>query len=314
MARERPSDQDFARPLRRILLGIAVLVLLGLFVLWRIDNPRVERLRAAVVDRILPSFDWALVPAASLTRMLRDFRSYAKLYEQNQELRRELQRLKGWREAALQLEQKNAALLELNKVRVSPRLTWVTGRVLADSGSPFRKSVLLNVGRRDGVVDGWAVTDGLGLVGRLAGVGNSTSRVILLTDSSSRIPVTIQPSGQRAILAGTNGPFPALEFLEDRETISPGDRVVSSGDGRLFPPEILVGHVVRARGGGLLVRPAADFARLQFLRVLRTVPVEQPPPPEPVPAAGADPAAAGPDAPPPASEPTASAPAGGSDG
>src|SRR5690606_9194177 len=118
-----------------------------------------------------------------------------------------------------------------NQVRLDPKLTSVSGVVLADSGSPFRQSVLLNVGSRDGIVDGWATMDGLGLVGRISGVGRTTSRVILLTDPSSRIPVTIQPSGQRAILAGDNTALPLIDFLESPEQVRPGDRVISSGDG-----------------------------------------------------------------------------------
>ena len=62
--------------------------------------------------------------------------------------------MQGWREAALQLEQKNARLLALNKVRLNPRLTFVTGEVMADAGSPFRRSAMVNVGRIDGVTDG----------------------------------------------------------------------------------------------------------------------------------------------------------------
>ncbi len=79
--------------------------------------------------------------------------------------------MQAWKEAALQLEQENARLLDLNNVRLDPRLTFVTGVVMADSGSPFRQSVLLNVGARDGIVDGWAAMDGIGLVGRISGVG-----------------------------------------------------------------------------------------------------------------------------------------------
>ena len=83
--------------------------------------------------------------------MLADLRAYSRVYEQNAELRRELQRMQGWREAALQLEQKNARLLALNNVRLNPRLTFVTGEVMADCGSPFRRSAMVNVGRIDGV-------------------------------------------------------------------------------------------------------------------------------------------------------------------
>lgn len=270
MARTRTGPEEFSRPLRRVLVGLLVLVLLGLFLLWRIDSPRVERFRAALVDRVVPSFDWALLPVTKAAAMLDEFQSYASLYEQNQELRRELQQMKSWREAALQLEQKNARLLDLNQVRLDPKLTHVTGVVLADSGSPFRQSVLLNVGARDGILDGWATMDGIGLVGRISGVGERTSRVILLTDSNSRIPVTVQPSGQKAILSGDNSPVPPLEFLENPDLVRPGDRVVTSGDGGVFPADLLVGQVAQGTDRRLRVRLSADYERLEFLRVLRS--------------------------------------------
>ena len=202
MAKPRTyNSEDFSRPLRRVLVGFSVVLFLALFVLWRIDSPRVERFRMALIDKVVPSFAWAMAPVTKLSTMVDNFQSYGRLYEQNQQLREELQQMKAWKEAALQLEQKNARLLDLNNVRLDPMLTHVTGVVLTDSGSPFRQSVLLNVGTRDGIQDGWATMDGIGLVGRISGVGNRTSRVILLTDSSSRIPVIVQPSDQKAVLS-----------------------------------------------------------------------------------------------------------------
>jgi rod shape-determining protein MreC len=270
MARNRTDPEEFSRPLRRVLVGMLVLVLLALFLLWRIDSPRVERFRAALVDRVVPSFDWALVPVTRAVAMVDDFQSYARLYEQNQQLRGELQQMKAWKEAALQLEQKNARLLDLNSVRLDAKLTHVTGVVLADSGSPFRQSVLLNVGSRDGIMEGWATMDGIGLVGRISGVGERTSRVILLTDSNSQIPVVVQPSGQKALLSGDNSTLPLLEFLEDADQVRPGDRVVTSGDGAMFPAGLLVGQVAMGSDKRLRVVLSADYQRLEFLRVLRS--------------------------------------------
>lgn len=258
-----------------MLIAVTLLLLAAIFLFWRIDSPRVERVRMAIIDRVVPGFDWALVPMTGLIGMVESFQSYASLYEQNRELRRELQQMKAWKEAAVQLEQQNAKLLAQNKVRLDPKLTSVSGVVLADSGSPFRQSVLLNVGARDGVVDGWATMDGLGLVGRISGVGRNTSRVILLTDAASRIPVTIQPSGQKAMLTGDNSPYPPLEFVETPELVRAGDRVVSSGDGGVFPAGLLVGQVILDRQRRLRVRLAADYERLSFLRVLRSHPAEK---------------------------------------
>lgn len=269
MAKDRSQDEDFLGPLKRLLTGVLVLALIALFIVWRIDSPRVERFRAQVIDTVVPSFDWAMAPVTGAINLVRDFQSYRKIVEQNQELRRELQRMKAWKEAAQQLRDENARLLDLNNVRLDPRLTYVTGVVLADSGSPFRQSVLLNVGTRDGILDGWATMDGIGLVGRISGVGQNTARVILLTDTSSQIPITIQPAGQQAILSGDNTVAPLVSFLENADLVRAGDRVITSGDGGVFPAGLLVGHLAEDPSGRLRVRLSADYERLEFLRVLR---------------------------------------------
>lgn len=271
MARDS-YDGTYARPVRRLLLAVLVLFLVSLVLLWRIDNPRVERIRAAIVDRYVPNMEWAMAPVTGIARMAEDFQSYRRLFEQNQELRRELQQMRAWREAALQLEQENARLLDLNRVQLDPELTFVTGIVLADSGSPFRRSVLLNVGARDGILDGWATMDGLGVVGRISGVGERTSRVLLLTDAASRIPVTILPSGQQALMMGDNSATPVLDFVEDPQDVAAGDRIVTSGDGGLFPPGLLVGQVVFTSDQRMRARMSADLQRLNFMRVMRSHP------------------------------------------
>lgn len=270
MARPPNRTQDYSGAIRRILIGILVFFLLAIFVLWRIDSVRVERLRSQIIDSVVPNFSWASAPVTGIMRMVDDFQAYDRIYNQNQELRRELQQMSAWKEAALQLEQQNAKLLDLNNVRLAPKLTFVTGVVIADAGSQFRQSVLLNVGARDGIIDGWAVTDGLGLAGRISGVGANTSRVLLLTDGASRMPVTVLPSGQQAILSGDSSPVPTLEFVEKPDLVRPGDSVVSSGDGGVFPNGLLIGHVVRLRDNRLRVRLSADYERLEFLRVLRS--------------------------------------------
>jgi rod shape-determining protein MreC len=269
VARDRSNGDEYTGPLKRLLLALLVLCLLGLFLVWRIDSPRVERFRAQVLDTVVPSFDWAMAPVTASVKLLQDFRSYQNIHEQNQELRRELRQMTSWKEAALQLEQENARLRDLNNVRLDPRLTYITGVVLADSGSPFRQTVLINVGSRDGIVDGWATMDGIGLVGRISGVGDTTSRVILITDATSRIPAVIQPSGQRALIVGDNTAAPPIDFLENPDLVRPGDRIVTSGDGEVFPPGLLIGQVAQDPGGRLRTRMAADYERLEFLRVLR---------------------------------------------
>ena len=274
MARDHNTSDRYATTLGRLILSALIVLLLGLFLLWRIDSPRVERVRMAVIDKVIPNFSWATSPLTSAMNVLRSARSYTHIYQQNQDLRRELQQMMAWKEAALQREQENARLLDLNNVRLDPKFTKITGVVLADSGSPFRQTVLLNVGQRDGIIDGWAAMDGIGLVGRIAGVGERTSRVILLGDTSSRVAVKIESNGQTALVVGDNTSRPPIEFLENSETVYPGDRIVTSGDGGVFPSGILVGQVTQTPSGRLRVRLAADMQRLEFLRVIRHQPRE----------------------------------------
>ena len=275
MNNDRQTQTDYFAPLRRLITVVLLLILFGLFVVWRIDNPRVEKFRALVIDTFVPNFEWILRPMTSVVKLAQDYQSYEKLLEQNKELRRELQQMKSWKEAALQLEQENARLLDLNQLRLDTKLTHVSGIVIADSGSPFRQSVLLNIGSRDGIQDGWAAMDGLGLVGRISGVGSSTSRVILLTDNASQIPVIVQPSGQRAILMGDNSFAPTVEFIENVDLVRPGDRVVTSGGGGVLPAGLLVGTLAMDPNGRLRVRLVADYERLEFLKVLRDYGIEK---------------------------------------
>lgn len=275
MTRKHDKDTEYRRHIRQILIGALVLALAGAFALWRIDNPRAERFRQLIMNQVIPGFEWSTRPLSGLARMLGGFDSYARIYQQNQELRREVQSLKAWRERALELEQTNAKLLKASKARLHPGRTYITSLVIADSGSPFRQSVLLNVGSEDGVRDGWAALDGLGLIGRVSGVGRKFSRVLLLADTSSRIPVTIEPSGEKALMIGDNSIAPPAAFVNDPANVKAGDRVVTSGDGGVFPPGILVGSVVVDKRRQIRIRLVADYRRLEFVRVLRGLEIEE---------------------------------------
>ncbi len=275
MATPDNSLSNSWRLFRRFLVGLLIVLLLGLFILSRIDNPRAERFRIALIDRFYPSFEWALVPVTTISRMVADFQSYARVYEQNQELRREIQRLKGWRESALQLDQRNAQLLALNNVKLDPRLSFITAEVTTDSGGPFSQSAIVNVGRQDDVSDGSAAVDGLGLVGRIAGVGERTSRILFLSDVSSNVPVIIVPSGRRAIVRGDNSTVPPLDFLDSDIDVRAGASVLTSGDGGVFPADILVGVVALDPQGRFRVRLSADYENLEFIRILQTIPREE---------------------------------------
>ena len=150
----------------------------------RIDNYRVERFRLAILNYTIPNVEFFTSSVKLIGRIFIDISSFTNVYEQNKNLKKELQDMRNG-EAAIQLEQKNAKLRALNNLKVNSKLNWVSGEVIADSGSPYSSSSLINIGKQDGIIDGSAVVDGLGLVGRISGVEDRISRIILISDIKS---------------------------------------------------------------------------------------------------------------------------------
>ena len=187
----------------------------------------VERLRVATADLMAPVLSAASQPFVTMADSFEGVRSYRALKAENIRLNEENTRLLQWYEAALQFRSENQSLHELLNVRADPDMSFVTTRVVSDPGGSFVKSVLLPVGTKDNVIKGNAVMSGHGLVGRVMEAGVHSSRVLLVTDLNSRIPVTIQNTRTRAILAGKNGDLLQLERLPIDSGLTVGSRVVT---------------------------------------------------------------------------------------
>jgi rod shape-determining protein MreC len=128
--------------------------------------------------------------------------------------------------------------------------------------------VIALAGRDDGVVKGQAAMAGNGLVGRVQDVGDRVSRVMLLTDINSRLPILIERTRDQAVLAGNNSDLPDINYLPRDADIKIGDHVVTSGVGGAFPPGLPVGEVAEVEDGKVYVQPFADLGRLEFIRMV----------------------------------------------
>ncbi len=157
---------------------------------------------------------------------------------------------------------------------------FITARVIGESSRPFVRTMILNAGTANQVRKGQAVVDERGLLGRIYVSGENTSWVILLTDLNSRVPVVIEPSHRRAILAGDNTPAPQLELDVGEGPIRSGDRVLSTGDGGLLPPDLPVG-VVTGNGANARVVLFATAASADAVNILDYRVPEPPAPADP---------------------------------
>ena len=102
-----------------VLLVLTSIIMVICVVLWRVDNQRVERLRMDIIDSTVPNFSFLLKPISNLGKVITDFKAYNRVYKQNQELKSELQKMEGWREVALQLDQDNAKLRALSNLKLN---------------------------------------------------------------------------------------------------------------------------------------------------------------------------------------------------
>lgn len=241
---------------------------LGILLLGRADPHIFQRARTTVTDMTAPVLDALSRPAVTISHVIAEARELARLREENIILRAENERLLKWQNAARTLLAENKQLQELLGFTPPQDATSVTARVIGDSGGAFVRSVLVNSGRREGVAKGNAALSGKGLLGRVAEVGERSARVLLINDLNSRIPVVIERSRERAILAGDNSVTPRLLYLPVTTSVQVGDRIVTSGHGGAFPVGLPVGVVSAVSDEGVRVMPFADATNIEYVRLM----------------------------------------------
>jgi rod shape-determining protein MreC len=251
--------------------AIVIGLVLVLAMMSRMGVGVVERTRVAANDAVAPVLEALGAPIDLINKAVSTARDLVILRDENERLRLENQRLREWQSAAGRLQAENAALRELVRVAPDPGLRYIAARVIADRGA-YVHSVLVNAGADQGVRNGFAVLTAEGLAGRVIEVGAESSRVLLATDINSRIPVVVERSRDRAVLAGDNSAQPVLLYLSPDASIEAGDRIVTSGHGGVFPPGLAIGTVIDVEIDGAgeksaRVQPFVDWDRLEFVRV-----------------------------------------------
>ncbi len=274
---------DRLRPVRRIaapirslayrfaymglVAGAFALVLLG-----KGDIVLMERLRIQVMDAIAPILDVMSKPAATVSSAIIKFEGMADMSAENDRLRQANERLMRWQMVARRLDAENSALRGLLNYRPPAEAKAITARVIADTGGAFAHSLILNAGIREGVKRSQAVINGIGLVGRVIAVGARSARVLLITDLNSRIPVLVEGSNTRAILAGDNTNRPRLIHLPQGAVVSPGDRIVTSGHGGILMPHLPIGVVSSVTDNAIAIELFVDRNRLEYVRAVEFSP------------------------------------------
>ena len=253
--------------LAKLTLPVLIAASFGLMLLGKADALVAEHVRMALADALAPIYAALDEPISRVRETIAGASDLWEMRAENARLRDENEHLLRWQSIALALDAENQRLKANLHWVPDPAPSYITARVVADSGGVYAKAVLLSVGPNHGVRKGEIALDERGLVGRVTEVGARSARVLLITDLNSRIPVILENSRAHAILVGTNGSRPRLTFWAEGAAPQEGERVVTSAEAGAFPANLPIGMVHYSAANVPEVMPLAMLDRLEIVRI-----------------------------------------------
>jgi rod shape-determining protein MreC len=224
--------------------------------------------RGVALDATAPVTSGMRAVTATIGGVFTGAGNYWDAAHQNGQLKRErelmLQRIVEAKAISLENRELRAAL----QLRERSRAPIASGRIVGSSFNSPRRYAILSVGTADGVRVGMPVRSAKGLIGRVIDAGALASRILLVSDRASIVPARILRGGQPVISQGRGDGTIDLRPLEvGRNPFKPGDIVITSGTGGLYPPLIPIARVVKLDDDGAIALPLADPSSTSFALV-----------------------------------------------
>jgi rod shape-determining protein MreC len=256
------------RPLRRYGFFIALAVLIGLLLIQ--TSPRLR----GTIDPVRNAASDQLFHMTRPTPLERVAGRSAK-DQRIADLEARVRELSQYEAMALSMAERLETYEEILNMQGEPRGTEVTARIMAESNGPFAEAFLANAGRLHGVQIGFYASNDRGLVGRVVQAGQRSSRILKITDFNSRVPVMGESSGLRGILFGGRDGSGRLTDQPEEGDFIPGERILTSGEGGLFPRGLVVGTAY-PEGDRVRVDLAMRGGQLGYVRLTGTPTVAAP--------------------------------------
>lgn len=224
-----------------------------------------DSIRGAALDLTAPVTTALHEVTATVEGLASGAGHYWNAADQNAELKRRVESMRQQIIAATAIQQENRQLKAALQLRQHSREAVAAGRIVGSSFSSPRRYAILSAGTSDGVRIGMPVRSADGLVGRIVDAGTTASRVLLVTDRASIVPARLLRNGQPVISQGRGDGTVDLRPLEvGRNPFRPGDIVITSGTGGLYPPLVPLARVLRLDDDGAVAVPLADPSSTSF--------------------------------------------------
>ena len=238
-----------------------------------INSKSLNFVRSTIKDVIYRASFIASIPGNTISPMFTTVQRHFEIYEKYELIKLELQQLKNQQNQIAYLKTENNKLKQAIDDNNIYSFETIISKVLVDKESPFLKSVILNKGFNSGLKKGMPVLKGPYFVGRITEVNYLSSRVLLISDLNSKIPVLIEPMGYQAIMSGTGDDFALLDFLPKNHQLEVGNLVYTSGTGGIFFEGIPIGRVELIEEK-FHVKFFSDLNQLYLINVITTEPMK----------------------------------------
>jgi rod shape-determining protein MreC len=271
------SRDDFGIAIRSALLqrgakqkfSLFALILLSLFifVLDISELKPIKILRSLLNDGVYRISAVSSSPIKFSGTVKDFFITHIFVYKENRKLKTELEKLKNKDFQTLYLQTANKRLQDIIQLEKKSAFTTIAAKVILDKNSPYLNSVIINKGSNSRIKLGMPVLSEGNLVGRIVEVNFLSSRILLLNDLNSKIPVMISPKGSQAILSGRGEDKPKLEYLPEKFELNDKNLVFTSGKDGVFFEGIPVGNVV-FEDNKIKVKLFSDPNQVSFVNVV----------------------------------------------
>ena len=240
---------------------------IGLILFSKINLPFTNYLNIGLNEIVYRSSFIISFPEKKILQFKDIIKDHYILYDNYDEIKNELEKLKSEKLEIIFLEEENKRLKKTIDEYIYNSEELVA-KVLIDKDSPFLKSIIVNKGSKDSVKLGMAVLDGNYLVGKIVEVNYSTSRALMISDLNSKIPVSIEPGNIQSILSGTGKRNGKIEYVESEILIDDGSIVYTSGSGNIFKSGIPIGIFNKNENTSEEVKFFSKLTQLTFVKLV----------------------------------------------
>ena len=258
--------------------GIACFVLLAVLSLtlltWKVKNRvPVIMFENAVLLSTRPLQQAATWTTQSLRGVWDNYVYLVNVQRDNQRLREETKWLRQENHRYLEAYLQYQRLQRLLNFREQTPLDVIAAAVVGRNANSWTEIIYINRGTRDKVAKGLPVVTHEGLVGQVIHAAPALSQVMLLTDFRSGVDALVQRTRASGVVAGRGRHLAELKFLPVGADLQPGDRLISSGMGGVFPKGLIIGEVKDIHRNGrqtqqVEIQPSVDFSHLEEVLVL----------------------------------------------